>query len=84
MIHGEPQKDIEETLKRDGRQSPPIENIPGEGDSGIGETSSTTEVKEEINDSPVGRKESTTYEIYPAMVYYFSKIQIFVSIHRTP
>uniref|UniRef100_A0A914C3Z2 Ribose-phosphate pyrophosphokinase N-terminal domain-containing protein n=1 Tax=Acrobeloides nanus TaxID=290746 RepID=A0A914C3Z2_9BILA len=68
VIHGEPQKDIEETLKRDGRQSPPIENNPGEGDSGIGETSSTTEVKEEINDSPVGRKESTTYEIYPAML----------------
>lgn len=67
VIHGEAQKDIEETLKQDGRQSPPfVDNNPDEADSGVGESSTAEEVAKE--EEKPGRKESTTFELYPTMV----------------
>uniref|UniRef100_A0A7E4UZ11 Pribosyltran_N domain-containing protein n=1 Tax=Panagrellus redivivus TaxID=6233 RepID=A0A7E4UZ11_PANRE len=63
VIHGEEQKDVEETLKTDGRQSPPPE--PKNSTTTPAASASTTSADRKT--STVGPSE-TTYELYPMPV----------------
>lgn len=72
VIHGEAQKDIEETLKHDGRQSPPLE---ASNENTLNETNSIYETETAVertrpsssSSSNLGLS-STSYELYPTMV----------------